>query len=53
VKWIFEATNLEHIIAFAALENVASRNVLEKMGFTDMRLVNNISHAFYKLTRAK
>jgi [ribosomal protein S5]-alanine N-acetyltransferase len=48
VRWIFEATNLEHIIAFAALENLASRNVLEKigMGFTAMRLVNNVPQSF-------
>ena len=53
VRWIFDTTDLEYIIAFAATENVASRKVLEKIGmsFTDTRLVNNVPHAFYKLAR--
>lgn len=53
VQWIFETTDLEYIIAFAAVENVASRKVLEKIGmsFTDIRSVNTIPHAFYKLAR--
>jgi [ribosomal protein S5]-alanine N-acetyltransferase len=55
VKWIFETTELAHIIGFAAEENVASRNVLEKIGmtFTDVRLVKEIPFAFYRLARAE
>jgi [ribosomal protein S5]-alanine N-acetyltransferase len=55
VRWIFDTTDpeSEYIIAFAAVENIASRNVLEKIGmnFTDSRSVNNTPHAFYKLAR--
>jgi [ribosomal protein S5]-alanine N-acetyltransferase len=53
VPWIFDTTALNHIIAFAAVENLASRNVLEKIGmtFTDSRPINNTLHAFYKLAR--
>jgi [ribosomal protein S5]-alanine N-acetyltransferase len=53
VRWIFEATDLEYIIAFAVVENVASRKVLEKIGmtFTDIRSVNTVPHAFYRLAR--
>jgi [ribosomal protein S5]-alanine N-acetyltransferase len=53
IKWIFEATNLSHVIAFAEEENVASRKVLEKTGmtFTDIRLVKEIPFAFYALAR--
>jgi [ribosomal protein S5]-alanine N-acetyltransferase len=55
VRWIFEKTNLGYIIAFAAVENIASRNVLEKIGmrFTGIRSVNTVPHAFYKLARAE
>jgi RimJ/RimL family protein N-acetyltransferase len=44
-------TELNYIIAFAAVENIASRKVLEKIGmtFNDIRLVNAVPHAFYKL----
>jgi [ribosomal protein S5]-alanine N-acetyltransferase len=53
VRWIFETTELNHIIAFAVVENTASRKVLEKIGmtFTDSRPINNTLHAFYKLAR--
>ena len=53
VKWIFETTNLNHVIAFAAEENIASRKVLEKVGmtFTDVRLIKDIPFAFYELAR--
>jgi [ribosomal protein S5]-alanine N-acetyltransferase len=55
VRRIFEITDLEHVISFAAEENVASRKVLENIGmaFTDTRLVNDISFVFYKLAREK
>jgi [ribosomal protein S5]-alanine N-acetyltransferase len=55
VKWIFEATELDHVIALAAEENKASRNVSEKISttFTDVRLVREIPFAFYRLTRAE
>jgi [ribosomal protein S5]-alanine N-acetyltransferase len=55
VRWIFETTDLGYIIAFAAVENVASRTVLEKIGmsFTDIRSVNTVPHAFYRLARAE
>lgn len=53
VKWIFETTDLEHIIGMVSLENVASRKVLEKIGmtFTEVRLVKENPFAFYKLAR--
>jgi [ribosomal protein S5]-alanine N-acetyltransferase len=55
VRWIFETTDLDHIIAFAAVENIGSRKILEKIGmsFTDIRPVNTVPHAFYKLARAE
>jgi [ribosomal protein S5]-alanine N-acetyltransferase len=53
IKWIFETTDLTHIIAFAAVENTASKKVLEKIGmtFTDVRTVKEIPFAFYRLAR--
>ncbi len=53
VQWIFETTELNHVIAFAAEDNVGSRKVLEKIGmtFTDVRFVKEIPFAFYRLAR--
>jgi [ribosomal protein S5]-alanine N-acetyltransferase len=53
VKWIFETTKLNHIIGFAAEENIASRKVLERVGMTltDVRKIKEISFAFYRLAR--
>jgi [ribosomal protein S5]-alanine N-acetyltransferase len=55
LQWIFTTTELEHVIAFAAEENIASRKVLEKVGmtFTDIRPVKEIPFAFYKVARVK
>jgi [ribosomal protein S5]-alanine N-acetyltransferase len=54
VQWIFETTDLEHLIGLAQVEHTASRKVLENIGmtFTDIRLFETFPYAFYKLARA-
>jgi [ribosomal protein S5]-alanine N-acetyltransferase len=53
IDWIFETTNLSHIIAFSFSENTSSQKVLEKLGmsFVENRLVDGFYLAFYRMTR--
>ena len=53
LRWIFEHTNLSHVIAFAAVENVGSRRVLEKIGmeFSHLGLWKGKPNAFYRYAR--
>jgi [ribosomal protein S5]-alanine N-acetyltransferase len=55
VHWIVATTELEYVIGFAAVEHVASRKVLEKIGMTltTVRMKKEMPFAFYKLTREK
>ena len=53
LDWIFAHTNLSHVIAFAAVENLGSRRVLEKIGmeFSEIRPWKGTPNAFYRCSR--
>lgn len=53
LNWAFENTDLSDITAMAALDNTASRRVLEKSGlrYQETRAINAIPHATYQITR--
>jgi ribosomal-protein-alanine N-acetyltransferase len=54
IDWVFWETPAQCVIAFAHVDNLASRRVLEKLGMEDRetREVNGIPSAFYILCRA-
>jgi [ribosomal protein S5]-alanine N-acetyltransferase len=53
LNWAFENTDLNGITAMAALDNIASRRVLEKSGlrYLETRAINTVPHAIYRITR--
>jgi [ribosomal protein S5]-alanine N-acetyltransferase len=53
LNWTFENTDLNAITAMAAMDNTASRRVLEKSGLRSLktRTINAIQYAAYQITR--
>ncbi|WP_170990160.1 GNAT family N-acetyltransferase [Aquamicrobium sp. LC103] len=53
VEWIYAASSVDHVIAFAAEDNVASRAVLVKLGMISegTRKLGDTSFAFYRHDR--
>ena len=54
VAWGFERVGLDRIVAFALLDNVRSRRVMEKLGMTYARDFErrDLTHALYELRAA-
>jgi len=53
IRWGFERAGLDEIVAFALLDNLRSRRVMEKLGMTYERdfVRAGLPHALYRLRR--